>query len=91
MFAKHLTERFVQKMGRRVIGAHRFPPGMIDGKFKREPHAQFAFFDPSLMNKKTAKFLLGVADKKADSVRVHDARVANLAPRIRHKGAFDSR
>ena len=86
MAAENLAERLVQKMRRRMVGAHRLPALVIDDKLKRQPNPQLALLDHAFMDKKTAEFFLGVVDTEAHAMGKHRARITDLPARFAIKG-----
>jgi len=55
-----------------MIGAHRLPALVIDGKLKGKPNTQLACLDQSFMDEEGAELLLRIVDAEANSASVHD-------------------
>ena len=79
VLAEDLAERLVQKVRRRMVGAHRLPARLIDNQLNSKPATQLAFLHQSFVDKKIAEFLLGIVDTEANAACAHDAGVADLA------------
>ena len=89
VIAKASMERRVQEMSRRVIGPHRRAPLPIDAHFDDIAHAHRAARHAPAVDVQTAGFFLTIGDRDLDTLGVeHDAAVANLARRIRHRTGF---
>ena len=62
VIAEHLAQRFVQQMRRRVIGADRAAPPVIDLELQRRAELQRALLDRAEMHEEIAGLLLGIGD-----------------------------
>ncbi len=83
MVAKHLPQCLVQQMRRRVIGADRRTPDMIDFEQQCRTRLQRALFHRADMHEEIAGLLLGVGDTKPHAFAGHHAGIADLAAGLR--------
>ena len=86
MIAEHLAQRLVQKMRRRMIGAHLPAPLVIDVELEREAGRELAFLDDALMNDEIAELLACVLDAEAHAAGAHHADVADLSAQFAIEG-----
>ena len=85
VIAQHLPQRLVQQMRRRVIGADRRAPRVIDLQQQRGAGLQGALLDGAEMHKEIAGLLLGIGDAEPHALAGHHAGVADLAAGLRIK------
>src|ERR1700730_5099431 len=86
MFAEHLPQRLMQEMGRRMIGAQCLAAIVVDKELEGKPRTKLAFLDQAFVNIEVAEFFLRIADAKANPLRMHVTRVADLAAGFAIKG-----
>ncbi len=85
VIAEHLPQRLVQQMRRRVIGADRCAPCVIDLERQRHARLQRALLDRAEMHEEIAGLLLRIGDAERDALAGHHAGVADLAAGLRIK------
>ncbi len=79
MIAEHLTQRFMQQMGRRVIGANRRATGAIDVERQRSADFQRALLERADMHEQIACALLGFGDTEGHALAGDHTGIADLA------------
>ena len=83
MIAEHLPQRLVQQMRRRVMGADRGAPRVIDFELQRGAELQRALLHRAEMHEEIAGLLLRIGDAEFDALAGHHAGVADLAAGLR--------
>ena len=90
MVPQNLAQRFVQKMGRRMVGPHGRTAFVVDLKFQRVADGDPARSDIDDVGEDVTELLLRVEDTDRDVSTKHRARVADLPARLSVKWRLNS-
>ena len=78
VIAKNVTQQLMQKMRRRMVGAHRTAAAMIDVKLDRKTDGGVAAFDSSVMDEQIAELFMRVGHAEAEIRRADQPGIADL-------------